>query len=96
MTPESKVKSKIRKYLRDNGWYYRAIGSNQYTRGGLPDTFAIKDGVVLFIECKSATGKLSGSQIETMFEIKNRGGNYIVAYSKEDVIEYCRKKKIEI
>lgn len=96
MTPESRVKSKIRKYLRDMGWYYRAIGSNQYTRAGLPDTFAVKDGIVLFIECKSATGTMSKAQLETMIEIKNHGGNYITAYDKQDVIDYCERRGIEI
>jgi len=88
MTEESIIKVHIRTYLQKLGWYYRAIAANQFTRGGIPDAFAIKNGVTLFIEVKSEKGKLSPEQIQTGSEINSHGGNYIVARSVEDVIEY--------
>lgn len=96
MTPESTVKTKIRKFLRDKGWHRRAIASNEYTRAGLPDTYAIKNGIVLFIECKSSTGKMSTGQIKEMFDIKEHGGHYITAYGIQCIIDYCTKNNIDL
>lgn len=88
MTPESKIKSEIKSYLTKTGWYVRAIGSNQYTRPGNPDYYAVKDSVVLFIEVKSEKGKLSKAQIETQDNICAKGGHYVVAHSVEILQNY--------
>jgi Holliday junction resolvase len=96
MTEESKVKTEIRNYLKKNGFHYRAIGSNQYTRKGIPDAYAIKNGHILFIECKSSKGKMSIEQIKEMYEIMGHGGNYIIAYGIDCIKEYCLKNGIQI
>jgi len=82
--------------MKKHKWHYRAIGSNQFTRSGLPDAYALKNGIVLFIECKSAKGKMSPDQIQEMFDIKNHGGHHIIAYSVDDIKEYCNKNGIEL
>ena len=88
MTEESHIKVLIRSYLQKTGWYVRSIASTQYTRGGLPDYFAIKKGHVLFLEVKSSKGKQSLDQVETGEAINRFGGNYLVVKSVDDVIEY--------
>ena len=86
MTPETTVKTKIRNYLQDEGWYIRSIPSTQYSRAGNPDYYAIKDSKVIFIEVKSITGKLTAAQIKTKEEIETHSGTYIVARCVEDII----------
>ncbi len=95
-TPETKVKIKCRNFLKDKGWYIRSLPSTVYSRAGNPDYYAIKNGVVLFIECKSSTGKMSGKQLETMMEIKNHGGHYIIVYDIDDILKYRDRVRIEI
>lgn len=96
MTPESAVKTKIRNYLKKHGWHYRALASSQYTRPGIPDAYAIKNGIVLFIESKSETGKMSPAQVLEMIEICQHGGNYILAYGIDCIKDYCKKNKIQL
>lgn len=96
MTEESAVKKEIRESLRKLGWHYRSMASNEYTRGGLPDAYAVKNGVVLFIECKSKKGKQSVDQIAEMAKIYLHGGNYILARGINDIIEYCKEWGIKL
>lgn len=96
MTPESKIKKEIRESLRKLGWHYRAIASNQYTRGGLPDSYAIKNGVVLFIEEKSYNGQQTDLQKKEMFDIGTHGGHYILARGIDDIIKYCESNGISL
>lgn len=91
MTPESLIKTQIRTYLQKTGWYVRSIASNQFTRAGNPDYFIIKNGVTIFIEVKSNTGKQTPAQIETGLNIQLHGGNYVVARSVDDIIDYLNR-----
>ena len=52
---------------------------------GLPDLQAIRDGRVVMIECKTATGRLSSRQQAFRETWEAHGGEYIVARSTEDV-----------
>jgi Holliday junction resolvase len=94
MTPESKIKKDIRDTLRKLGWHYRSIASTQYTRAGLPDAYAIKKGVVLFLELKSEKGKQTDAQANEMFNIVFSSGHYILVRSFQDIIDYCGKNNI--
>jgi Holliday junction resolvase len=96
VTPETKVKNNIRAYLKLKGWYYRGIGSSAYTGKGLPDAFAIRNGITLFIEAKSEKGKLTPAQAETREQILTHGGYHVVAKSIDDIIEYCNINNIQI
>lgn len=57
MTPEGKVKAKIKAYLKTipNCWFFMPIGG-PYTTHGVPDIVGSVDGYFFAIECK-APGK---------------------------------------
>ena len=52
---------------------------------GVPDRTAIKDGIVLYVELKCETGRLSENQKQFHEHIRAHGGNIEVVYSKNDV-----------
>ena len=83
--PESSIKSAVRRYLQWNGWFCFPIQQSALSYRGLPDLFAVKDGTVYAIECKTATGKLSGYQEQFRDDWQGKGGVYIVAKCIEDV-----------
>ena len=58
---------------------------------GIADRIAIRKGMVLFIEIKSATGKLSEDQKRFKETIQLQGGHYIVARSCDDIEKYLEK-----
>ena len=95
-TPESKIKKDIRDTLRKLGWHYRSIASTQYTRAGLPDAYAIKKGVVLFLELKIETGKQTDAQIKEMLNIQLSSGHYVLVRCFQDVIDYCKKNNLSL
>ena len=85
---ENQVKSAVRQGLNTMGWWnwhnIQSLGSVR----GLADRTAIKNGVVLWIECKAPGKKLSPKQDEFMKKIIKAGGHYIVARSFKDVRDY--------
>ena len=54
---------------------------------GVSDVIAIKQGVVYFIEFKSATGTQSVKQKEFQKNIEMQNGNYILARSLDELKE---------
>ncbi len=86
---EADIQSAIRECLRWNGWFVirhqQTLGSHR----GLSDLTAIKDGLTVYIEVKTASGILSADQEAFKAEIEAHGGRYIVARSVEDVQELC-------
>ena len=61
-TPEGKVKDQIRKYMRASGWTMIHIPGNTFSFPGSPDYIALRKGTCVFIEVKSAKGKLTEAQ----------------------------------
>jgi hypothetical protein len=57
---------------------------------GISDLIAIKNGRVLFIECKAPEGQLSKYQKRFKRNIEASGGIYIVARGYEDIEEVIR------
>ena len=95
-TPESKIKKDIRDTLRKLGWHYRSIASTQYTRAGLPDAYAIKKGVVLFLELKIETGKQTDAQIKEMLNIQLSSGHYVLVRCFQDIVDYFKKNNLSL
>ena len=54
---------------------------------GISDLCAVREGTVLFIECKSASGRLSRAQEQFRADIENHGGTYVVCRSVDDLAE---------
>lgn len=67
--------------------YHKQLG---YVKGQ-PDLVAVMNGKVVFIELKTDKGRQSKEQKEVEQEIKNRGVDYIIIKSLEDLQNYLKK-----
>jgi hypothetical protein len=92
--PESAIQAHIKHYLQMKAWFvfknHQSLGSHK----GVADLFAIKDGISLWLEVKTATGKLSEDQKLFRDNITSCGGNYFIVRSLDDVIELIGKYAI--
>jgi Holliday junction resolvase len=96
-TPENAVKAEVRGYLKLTGWFVFPVLQGLGAYRGISDMIAIKNGLVLFIECKSKRGKLNGEQMKFKEDLKWNGGHYIVARGYEEVKEYVEGQvKMEV
>lgn len=90
---ETDIMRQIREYLQWHGWY---VIRNQQSLGshpGLSDLTAIRAGRVLWIEVKTAKGKLSKAQEKFKQCIEMAGGEFVLARSIEDIEQYLRGAK---
>ena len=85
MTEETSLKKTLKDYLNIKHifWWYCLAGMGAYP--GVPDLFAMKEGMIYGIEVKSSKGHQS--EMQKVFEERFRksGGIYILARSLEDV-----------
>lgn len=82
---ESKIQASILKYLKDEGYFtFKTIINN---KAGIPDIYALKDGVNVFIEVKRPGGRVSQIQSYTHSKIREKGGNIIVVDTLCDLKE---------
>ena len=88
---ESVIQLHIKRYLQMKGWFvfknHQSLGSHR----GVADLYAIKNGINIWLEVKTATGKLSEDQKIFRDNITSCGGNYEVVRSLDDVIELIGK-----
>ena len=78
MTPEGKIKAKVKKVLAEAGvWYAMPLGST-FGKRGVPDFVACCDGRFLSIETKAGKGKTTALQEYEMQRIRAAGGTAIV------------------
>ena len=101
-TTENKVQNEVCKYLRKKRVFffrvnnmpvwdkklgiYRSMG--EYSIKGVPDVLAVsRDGRMIGIEFKSKTGRLSADQFFFSQRLMDRGGEYHVIRSIEDIKE---------
>lgn len=62
MTPEAKVKAKIKEVLKDlNAWYCMPMGTG-YGHSGIPDFIVCLDGFFVAIEAKAGKGTTTALQ----------------------------------
>jgi len=66
------------------GWYSRKFSSPSHR--GVPDRIFIKAGVVVFIELKTATGKVSKLQQKELEDLNNHGVHAVVCRSVDEVM----------
>lgn len=85
MTPEAKVKAKVRKLLDGLRIYYFFPATHGYGRSGVPDIIGCFMGLFVAIECKAGKGRLTGLQELELTKIKAAGGFTFVA--REDNVE---------
>jgi len=87
VTPETAVKRAVREHLRGQGFFVYPNTAGMGAHPGLSDLCAVRDGVTLWIECKSATGRLSVAQEAFRTDIEAHGGCYVVARSVDDLAQ---------
>lgn len=84
-TPENYVKREIKDYLDVTGWFHfhnlQGIGSYK----GIPDRIAVRNGVVVFLECKAPGKDLTEKQENFQRDLIEKGGRYVKVYGYEDL-----------
>lgn len=90
MTPEAKVKAKVKKLLDGLRIYYFFPATHGYGRSGVPDIIGCFMGLFVAVECKAGKGQLTGLQELELTKIKAAGGFTFVA--REDNIDELKEK----
>jgi hypothetical protein len=78
MTPEAKVKAKVKKILDDINAYHFSPQTGGYGKSGVPDIIACYKGRFIAIECKAGKGTLTALQKYNIDQIKSNQGLAIV------------------
>jgi len=74
MTPEGRVKKKLRDILDDNNVYYFMPATGGYGRSGVPDIVGCVSGKFFAIECKAPGGRVTALQQREIENIIASGG----------------------
>ena len=74
MTPERKVKSKVKKILDDINAYNFTPVTGGYGRSGVPDIVACFKGRFIAVECKANGNKPTALQLDNLQDINYCGG----------------------
>ena len=88
-TPEGRVKTKIKKILKDHGVYYAMPIGTGYGNSGVPDFLCCVNGNFLAIEAKAGKGTTTALQEKNLREIKQAGGT--AAVIAEEQLEYLEQ-----
>ena len=78
MTPEGKVKAKVKKTLDTMGAYYFMPTTGGYGRSGIPDIIGCLNGLFFAIECKANGGVATALQNRELARICVAGGLALV------------------
>jgi hypothetical protein len=90
MTPEAKVKAKVKKVLNDIGAYYAMPATGGYGSSGVPDFLICHHGKFVAVECKANGGKPTALQLKHLDDIRKAGG--IALLIDETTVENLRKE----
>lgn len=94
MTPEAKVKKKVRLVLTQLNCYFFFPATGGYGRSGVPDVVACVKGRFVGIECKANGGKVTALQQQNLKDIELNGGASIVV--NEDNVDTLKEWLNEI
>lgn len=78
MTPEGKVKAKVKKTLDAMGAYHFMPTTGGYGRSGIPDIVGCLNGLFFAIECKAKSGTTTALQDRELARICVAGGISLV------------------
>lgn len=82
VTPEGKVKAKVKKVLKALGAYYVMPATGGYGSSGAPDFLVCYNGRFVGIECKAGDNQPTALQNENLLNIRNAGGWGLVINEK--------------
>ena len=94
-TPETAVKTQVKKWLKENAMWSTAISDRYHV--GLPDFLCVLRGdygKITGIEVKSATGALTRRQAEEGRRIIAAGGEYWVAKPNPEGVRKINGRKV--
>jgi hypothetical protein len=74
VTPEAKVKKKVREFLKSVGAYYAMPQGTGFASSGTPDFLVCKGGLFYGIECKANGNKATALQLKNLEDIRKAGG----------------------
>jgi Holliday junction resolvase len=74
MTPEAKVKARLKKQLNELGIYHFSPFQAGMGRAGIPDVIGCYRGVFVAFECKAGSNKPTALQEREMQAIREAGG----------------------
>ena len=78
MTPEGKVKDKVKKVLQELNAYYVMPQTGGYGNSGVPDFIVCYRGRMIGIECKAGDGRATALQLHHLSEIRRCGGKAMI------------------
>nr|DAX52571.1 MAG TPA: Nuclease [Caudoviricetes sp.] len=92
---EKKVENKIKKWLKDKGYWYFKVHGSIYQPSGIPDILACINGKFVAIEVKRSEGGIISTLQKAQIEmIKKNGGIAGVANSMEEFLEILKEGKL--
>ena len=78
LTPERRVKDKVKKVLKELGAYYAMPATGGYGSSGVPDFLVCYRGRFIGLECKANGGKVTALQEKNLYDICKNGGTAFV------------------
>lgn len=87
MTPEGRVKEKVKRLLRKYDAYWHCPVQNGMGAPALDFMQVTVGGLVCAIECKAGSGTLTARQRSTVADIRRAGGTVLVVTDQESTIE---------
>ena len=84
LTPEAKVKKKVKEILDQMGVYHFSPMQNGMGRAGIPDIIGCLEGQFIGIECKAGKGTTTALQERELTRIQNAGG-YALVVNEENI-----------
>jgi len=89
MTPEAKVKAKVRTVLEELGAYYVMPVTGGFGRQGAPDFLVCLQGKFIGIECKAGKNKPTPLQEKNLYQIRKAGGEALVV-NEDNLQEFIK------
>jgi hypothetical protein len=93
MTPETKIKNKVKKILNELGAYYTMPVTGGYGNSGVPDFVVCLRGKFFGVECKANGGKPTALQLKHHDDIRKAGGIALIV--DETNVETLRKELLK-
>lgn len=84
---ESVDKRAIKEEIEKMGGFWSCVQAGMGSKPGDPDIVACINGRYVAIECKTPVGRLSNKQKNCREHVKEAGGIYMVARSKDEFLE---------
>jgi Holliday junction resolvase-like predicted endonuclease len=83
--PESAILHAVRDHLRLQGWFVIRHQAGLGTHPGLSDLTATREGITIFVEVKTASGRLSEAQERFRRDVEAHSATYLVCRSVDDI-----------